>query len=86
MINETTMYSLMGKESLGVGALAAHLAAFPAEADGLAFTLAGKPITRQTFGHKWRPAVEDGGVANRDRVPRRCGTTTRACSFATARA
>ncbi|GLB90948.1 site-specific integrase [Mycobacterium kiyosense] len=40
-----------------VDALAAHLAAFPAGPDGLVFTLAGKPITRQTFGHKWRPAV-----------------------------
>ncbi|MFS0898937.1 tyrosine-type recombinase/integrase [Mycolicibacterium litorale] len=45
-----------------VDALAAHLAAFPAEPDGLIFTLAGKPITRQTFGHKWRPAVETAGL------------------------
>lgn len=41
-----------------VDALAAHLAAFPAEPDGLVFTLAGKAITRQAFGHKWRPAIE----------------------------
>lgn len=45
-----------------VDALAAHLAAFPAEPDGLVFTLAGKPITRQTFGHKWRPAVKTAGL------------------------
>lgn len=31
-----------------VDALAAHLAAFPAESDGLVFTLSGKPITRET--------------------------------------
>ncbi|MFI5510919.1 site-specific integrase [Mycobacterium sp. NPDC051804] len=40
-----------------VDALAAHLAAFPAAPDGLVFTLSGKPITRQAFGHIWRPAV-----------------------------
>lgn len=45
-----------------VDALAAHLAAFPAEPDGLVFTLAGKAITRQTFGHKWRPAAETAGL------------------------
>ncbi|MGH3969064.1 MAG: tyrosine-type recombinase/integrase, partial [Mycobacterium sp.] len=41
-----------------VDALAAHLAAFPAGHDGLVFTLAGKPITRSGFGHKWRAAVK----------------------------
>lgn len=41
-----------------VDALAAHLAALPAVADGLVFTLSGKPITRSVFGHKWRKAVE----------------------------
>lgn len=45
-----------------VDALAAHLAAFPAGPDGLLFTLAGKPITRQAFGHKWRPAVETAAL------------------------
>lgn len=45
-----------------VDALAAHLAAFPAEPDGLIFTLRGKPITRAVFGHKWRPAVETAGL------------------------
>ena len=41
-----------------VDALAAHLAEFPAGPDGLVFTLAGKPITRSVFGHKWRAAVK----------------------------
>ncbi len=45
-----------------VDALAAHLAAFPADSGGLVFTLSGKPITRQNFGHKWRPAVAKAGV------------------------
>lgn len=45
-----------------VDALAAHLAAFPAEPDGLIFTIAGKPITRSVFGHKWRSAVDTGGL------------------------
>ena len=45
-----------------VDALAAHLAAFPAEPDGLVFTLSGKPITRSVFGHKWRAAVEASGL------------------------
>lgn len=45
-----------------VDALAAHLAAFPAGSDGLVFTLSGKPITRSTFGHKWRAAVETAGL------------------------
>lgn len=45
-----------------VDALAAHLAEFPAESGGLVFTLSGKPITRQTFGHKWRPAVAKAGL------------------------
>lgn len=45
-----------------VDTLAAHLAAFPAEPDGLMFTLGGKPITRQAFGHKWRPAIKASGL------------------------
>ena len=45
-----------------VDALAAHLAEFPAAPDGLVFTLTGKPITRQAFGHKWRAAVETAGL------------------------
>jgi integrase len=43
-------------------ALAAHLAAFPAEPGGLVFTLSGKPITRSVFGHKWRAAVAESGL------------------------
>ena len=45
-----------------VDALAAHLAVFPVGPDGLVFTLSGKPITRQAFGHKWRAAVEAAGL------------------------
>jgi integrase len=45
-----------------VDALAAHLAAFPAEPDGLMFKLSGKPITRSAFGHKWRTAVDTAGL------------------------
>lgn len=41
-------------------ALAAHLAAFPAEPDALIFTQSGKPITRSTFGYRWRAAVKKG--------------------------
>jgi len=45
-----------------VDALAAHLAAFPAGADGFVFTRAGKPITRSVFGYKWRDAVKAAGL------------------------
>lgn len=45
-----------------VDALAAHLAKFPAEPDGLVFTTSGKPITRSVFGHKWRSAVDTAGL------------------------
>lgn len=45
-----------------VDALAAHLAEFPAGADGFVFTWAGKPITRSVFGHKWRAAVKSAGL------------------------
>ncbi len=38
--------------------LAAHLAAFPAEPDALVFTQSGKPISRSTFGYRWRAAVK----------------------------
>ncbi len=41
-------------------ALAAHLADHPR--DDLVFTLAGKPITRQAFGHLWRPVVAAAGL------------------------
>lgn len=45
-----------------VEALAAHLAAYPAEPDGLVFTLGGVPIGRQAFGHKWRPVAKAAGL------------------------
>ncbi len=44
-----------------VEALAEHLRAFP-PVDGYVFTLRGKPITRQAFGHLWRPVVEAAGL------------------------
>lgn len=40
-----------------VDALAAHLAAFPANKDGYVFHHEGEPIGRQRQGHLWRPAV-----------------------------
>jgi len=44
-----------------VDALAAHLAAYPA--DELVFTLeGGLPITRSTFGHLWRPVASEAGL------------------------
>jgi len=46
-----------------VDALAAHLAAYPVGADGLAFRLDGQPITRQAFGHVWRPAARAAGLS-----------------------
>jgi integrase len=45
-----------------VDALAAHVAEFPADPDGLVFTLSGKPINRSAFGHKWRAAVQTAGL------------------------
>jgi integrase len=45
-----------------VDALAAHLAEFPADPDGLVFTMSGKAITRSAFGHKWRAAVQTAGL------------------------
>ncbi len=45
-----------------VDALAAHLAAYPVGADGLVFRLDGQPITRQAFGHVWRPAARAAGL------------------------
>jgi integrase len=45
-----------------VDSLAAHLAAFPPVPDGLVFTVDGKPITRQVFGHLWRPVVKAAGL------------------------
>jgi integrase len=46
-----------------VDLMAAHLAAFPPDAGGLVFTLDGsKPISRQAFGHVWRPAAQAAGL------------------------
>ena len=45
-----------------VDALAAHLAEFSADPDGLVFTLSGKPITRSAFGRKWRAAAQTAGL------------------------
>ena len=42
-----------------VEALAAHVAG--AEPGGLVFTLDGAPITRQAFGHLWRPVARQVG-------------------------
>jgi integrase len=43
-------------------ALQEHLAAYEVEPDGLLFTRAGVPYTRQTFGHLWRPAARPLGI------------------------
>jgi integrase len=40
-----------------VAALNDHIAKYGVEDGDLMFTLGGKPITRQTFGHAWRPAA-----------------------------
>jgi integrase len=45
-----------------VDAMAAHLTAYPPGAGGLVFTLDGGPITRQRFGHLWRPLVREAGL------------------------
>jgi integrase len=45
-----------------VDALAAHLRDYPAAPDGYVFTLGGEPITRQAFGHLWRPVVKTAGM------------------------
>jgi integrase len=37
-------------------------AEFPADTDGLVFTLSAKPITRSVFGHNWRTAVKASGL------------------------
>ncbi len=46
-----------------VDALAAHLAAYPVGPDGLVFPLGGEPITRQRFGHLWRPIAKAVGLS-----------------------
>jgi integrase len=45
-----------------VDALAAHLAEHPVGEQGLVFTLGGAPITRQAFGHIWRPVARSVGL------------------------
>jgi integrase len=45
-----------------VDAVAAHLAAHPASRDGYVFTIEGQPISRQAFGHLWRPVVAAAGL------------------------
>lgn len=43
-------------------ALAAHLRDLTIARDGLVFTIDGDPITRQVFGHLWRPVVKAAGL------------------------
>lgn len=45
-----------------VTALNDHLARHDVADDGLLFTLDGKGITRQRFGHLWRPAAKAAGL------------------------
>ena len=45
-----------------VAALNEHVATYKIGADDLLFTLNGKPITRQRFGHIWRPAAKAAGM------------------------
>jgi integrase len=45
-----------------VEALARHLKDYPPGPDGLVFTLDGDPITRQAFGHLWRPVAKAAGL------------------------
>ena len=45
-----------------VETLNAHLGEHQVAAGGLVFTFAGQPITRQTFGHAWRPAATAVGL------------------------
>jgi integrase len=47
-----------------VDSLAAHLAAYP-PTDGLVFTLDGWAVTRQRFGHLWRPIAAEVGLPAR---------------------
>lgn len=45
-----------------VDALNAHLAARDIGDDDLVFTLDARPITRQAFGHVWRPVAKIAGL------------------------
>jgi len=46
-----------------VDVLAAHLAGYPT--DGLVSRLDGLPVTRQRFGHLWRPVARQAGLPAR---------------------
>ncbi|MEI5671854.1 MULTISPECIES: tyrosine-type recombinase/integrase [unclassified Nocardioides] len=45
-----------------VEALDHHIRLHDVADDGLIFTLGGQPITRQAFGHLWRPAAKTAGL------------------------
>jgi integrase len=45
-----------------VAALAAHMAAFPPNDEGFIFTIDGNPISRQAFGHIFRPVARGLGL------------------------
>lgn len=45
-----------------IDVLAAHVARYDVGAEGLLFTLDGAPLTRQTFGHLWRPVARPAGL------------------------
>lgn len=45
-----------------VAALNDHLAQYDIADDGLLFTIDGKGLTRQRFGHLWRPAAKAAGL------------------------
>ncbi len=45
-----------------VDALTDHITRFPPGPHGLLFTFDGEPITRQVFGHLWRPAARAAGI------------------------
>ncbi len=45
-----------------VEALRKHVAELGVRANDLLFTLDGGPISRQAFGHKWRPVAKEAGL------------------------
>ena len=69
-----------------VDALAAHLAAFPAEPDGLVFTLAGQADHPADVRTQVASRCRDGGRFRPGPGSTRCATTTRVCSSGTGRA
>ena len=46
-----------------VEALRKHVEELGVRASDLLFTLDGGPISRQAFGHKWRPVAKEAGLA-----------------------